>query len=167
MKPTLRSVLFVIAALFLLQPAHAISGNSSIVPESNSVSNPVTETKPIDKPIDPAMNALLVQQFLKLTPEKYYQMTGKRMKLSQKVSLKLAQWKIKRMLKKGKTVDLMAMRQKGIDTSDFNIAGFLLGFFLSLIGVLIAYLLDDEAIIKWAWLGAGLSAILWLLFVVL
>jgi hypothetical protein len=61
----------------------------------------------------------------------------------------------------------MAMRQKGIDTSDFNIAGFLLGFFLSLIGVLIAYLLDDEAIIKWAWLGAGLSAILWLLFVVL
>jgi len=163
MKPTLRSLLFVIAALFLLQPAHAISGTSLIVPESS----PVTETKPVDKPIDPAMNAILVQQFLKLTPQKYYELTGKKMKLSQKISLKLAQWKIKRMLKKGKTVDLMAMRQKGIDTSDFNIAGFLLGFFLSLIGVLIAYLLDDEAIIKWAWLGAGLSAILWLLFVVL
>src|SRR4029079_9048816 len=104
MKQTLRSVLFVIAAFFLLQPAHAISGNALIVPEST----PVTETKPIDKPIDPAMNAILIQQFLKLTPEKYYEMTGKKMKLSQKVSLKLAQWKIKRMLKKGKTVDLMA-----------------------------------------------------------
>lgn len=164
MKPTLFSVLFLIAGLFLLQPAHAISGTSGlIVPEST----PVTETKPVGEPIDPALNALLVQQFLKLTPQKYYEMTGKKMKLSQKISLKLAQWKVKRMLKKGKTVDLMAMRQKGIDTSDFNIAGFLLGFFLSLIGVLIAYLLDDEAIIKWAWLGAGLSAILWLLFVVL
>jgi hypothetical protein len=163
MKPTLLSVLFLIAGMFLLQPAHAISGNSLIVPEST----PATEIKPVEKPTDPALNAILVQQFLKLTPEKYYELTGKKMKLSQKISLKLAQWKIKRMLKKGKTVDLMAMRQKGIDTSDFNIAGFLLGFFLSLIGVLIAYLLNDEAIIKWAWLGAGLSAILWLLFVVL
>lgn len=168
MKPTLLSVLFVITGMLLLQPAHAISGtslpvSSLIVPEST----PAPEVNPIDKPIDPAMNALLVQQFLKLTPQKYFELTGKKMKLSQKISLKLAQWKVKRMLKKGKTVDLMAMRQKGIDTSDFNIAGFLLGFFLSLIGVLIAYLIDDEAIIKWAWLGAGLSAILWLLFVVL
>lgn len=165
MKPTLLAVLFLITGMLLLQPAHAISGSSSILVVPGS--SPVTEVKPIDKPVDPALNALLVQQFLKLTPEKYYELTGKKMKLSQKISLKLAQWKVKRMLKKGKTVDLMAMRQKGIDTSDFNIAGFLLGFFLSLIGVLIAYLIDDEAIIKWAWLGAGLSAILWLLFVVL
>lgn len=173
MKPTLLSVLFMITGMFLLQPAHAISGislpvsslsgSSLIVPETT----PATEINPVNKPVDPAMNALLVQQFLKLTPEKYFELTGKKMKLSQKVSLKLAQWKVKRMLRKGKTVDLMAMRQKGIDTSDFNIAGFLLGFFLSLIGVLIAYLIDDESIIKWAWLGAGLSAILWLLFVVL
>src|SRR6476620_1009582 len=112
LKPTLLSLLFVLAGFFLLQPVHAISGSSGlIVPEST----PATEIKPTDKPIDPAMNALLIQQFLKLTPQKYYELTGKKMKLSQKISLKLAQWKIKRMLKKGKTVDLMAMRQKGID----------------------------------------------------
>jgi hypothetical protein len=159
MKRILLSILIAAAGLFVLQPAHAITGSSGmIVP----VSTPVTE------PIDPAMNAALIQQFLKLTPQKYYELTGKRMKLSQKISLKLAQWKIKRMMKKGKAVDLVAMTtKKGIDTSDFSIAGFLLGFFLSLIGVLIAYLLDDEAIIKWAWLGAGLSAILWLIFVVI
>jgi hypothetical protein len=161
MKRILLSVFLAAAGMLVLQPAHAISGSSGlIVPRSSST--PVTE------PVDPAMNAVLIQQFLKLTPQKYYELTGKKMKLSQKISLKLAQWKIKRMLKKGKTVDLVAMTtKKGIETSDFNIAGFLLGFFLSLIGVLIAYLLGDEAIIKWAWLGAGLSAILWLLFVVL
>jgi hypothetical protein len=159
MKKILLSVLLVSAGLFLLQPpAHAISGSSGII---------VPGVTPITEPIDPAMNAMLVQQFLKLTPEKYYELTGKKMKLSQKISLKLAQWRIKRMLKKGKTVDLVAMTKKGIDTSDFNIGGFLLGFFLSLIGVLIAYLLGGEDLIKWAWLGAGLSAILWLLFVVL
>ena len=159
MKRILLSVLLVAAGLFVLQPAHAISGSSGLI---------VPTSVPETRPVDPAMNAALIQQFLKLTPKKYYELTGKKMKLSQKISLKLAQWKIKRMLKKGKTVDLVAMTtKKGIDTSDFNIAGFLLGFFLSLIGVLIAYLIDDEAIIKWAWLGAGLSAILWLIFVVL
>jgi hypothetical protein len=152
MKRIFLSVLFAVTGILFLQPAHAIS---TIVPESA-------------KPTDPAVNTVLIQEFLKLTPKKYYELTGKKMKLSQKVSLKLAQWKIKRMLKKGKTVDLVAMTtKKGIDTSDFNIAGFLLGFFLSLIGVLIAYLIGDEALIKWAWLGAGLSAILWLLFVVI
>ena len=159
MKRILLSVLLVAAGLFVLQPAHAISGSSGLI---------VPASTPVTAPVDPAMNAALIQQFLKLTPQRYYEITGKKMKLSQKISLKLAQWKIKRMLKKGKTVDLVAMTtKKGIDTSDFNIAGFLLGFFLSLIGVLIAYLLNDEAIIKWAWLGAGLSAILWLIFVVL
>ena len=146
--------------LVTLQPAYAISGSSSLILPSSG-------TEPATKKATDPLNDLLVKRFLELTPKQYEELTGKDMKLSQKLSFKLAQWKIKRMLKKGKTVDLMAMRQKGIDTSDFNIAGFLLGFFLSLIGVLIAYLIDDEAIIKWAWLGAGLSAILWLLFVVL
>jgi hypothetical protein len=159
MKRILLSMLLVAAGLFLMESAHAISGTSGMI---------VPGSAPVTGPVDPALNAVMVQQFLKLTPQKYYELTGKKMKLSQKISLKLAQWKIKRMLKKGKTVDLVAMTQKkGIDTSDFSIAGFLLGFFLSLIGVLIAYLIDDEAIIKWAWLGAGLSALLWLLFVLL
>jgi hypothetical protein len=159
MKSFLLSMLLVAAGLFLMQPAHAISGTSGMV---------VPGSVPVTEPVDPALNAGLIQQFLKLTPQKYYELTGKKMKLSQKISLKLAQWKIKRMLKKGKTVDLVAMTtKKGIDTSDFSIAGFLLGFFLSLIGVLIAYLIDDEAIIKWAWLGAGLSALLWLVFVLI
>lgn len=127
---------------------------------------PSSGIEPKVKPGNP-LNDLLVRKFVELTPREYEKLTGKDLSLSQKISFKLAQWKIKRMLKKGKTVDLLSMTKKGIDTSDFNIVGFLLGFFLSIIGVLIAYLINDEEVIKWAWLGAALSLIIWLLAVLL
>jgi hypothetical protein len=156
MRKAALSALLVIGGLFLAAPAFAISNTAVIFPASTPA--PGSE--------DPA-NARLVQDFLNLTPKKYYELTGKKMKLSQKISLKLAQAKVKKMLRKGKTVDLVSLTKKGIDTSDFNIAGFLLGIFLFLIGVLIAYLIGGDDLIKWAWLGAGLIAILWLLVLVL
>jgi hypothetical protein len=158
MKKIALSVSMAFVALLMLQPAHAIS-SVTVLPFS-----PAHTISPREH-----INDMLVQQFLSLTPKKYYELTGKKLKLSQKVSLKLAQWKIKKMIRKGKTVDLMTMAKakKDLDTSDFNIAGFLLGFFLSLIGVLIAYLIGGDDIIKWAWLGAGLSLIIWLLAVLL
>jgi hypothetical protein len=158
MKKFTLAVFLATTCLLLLQPAHAISN----IP---AAALPVA-SEPVAKPEDPA-NAALVQEFLKLTPQKYYELTGKKMKMSQKISLKLAQMKVKKMLKKGKTVDLLSLTKKGIDTSDFNIGGFLLGVFLFLIGVLIAYLIGGDDLIKWAWLGAGLVAILWLLVLIL
>jgi hypothetical protein len=144
-----------IGFLLALQPANAITATSSII-----LTNSPAATK-----ADP-LNKILIKHFLSLTPKKYYELTGKRMKLSQKISLKLAQHKVKRMIKKGKTVDLVAM-SKGIDTSDFHLIGFVLGLILSLIGVLFAYLVDDESMIKWAWIGAGIGAIIFLLAILL
>jgi hypothetical protein len=155
MKKTILTSLLGIGFLLVLQSAHAISGINSIVGDNTSPSERV----------DP-LNEILIKQFLSLTPGKYYELTGKKMKLSQKISLKLAQHKVKRMIKKGKMVDLVAM-SRGIDTSDFNLIGFLMGLFLSLIGVLFAYLVDDESVIKWAWIGAGIGAIIFLLAILL
>jgi hypothetical protein len=143
--------------LLVLQPVNAISANNFIVPSEKTI-----------QPKSSPFNNILIRQFLHLTPKKYYAMTGKRMSLSQKISLKIAQYKVKRMIKKGKPVDLVAM-SKDIDTSDFNIAGLILGLLLSLIGVLIAYLIDDSdsSMIKWAWIGAGIGAILILLALII
>ena len=52
----------------------------------------------------------------------------------------------------------------GKDTAALSWAGLALGLFLSLIGVLIAYLISSEnkgALIKWAWIGAIISLIVW------
>jgi hypothetical protein len=157
MKKINQVVLFGIVFFLVLQPAYAISGNSNIVPHSHST---------ISKPYP--FNEILMKQFLSLTPKKYYELTGKQMKLSQKISLRLAQYKIKRMIKKGKPVDLVAM-SRGIGTSDFNVMGFVLGLVLNLIGVLIAYLIDnsDASLIKWAWIGAGIQAVIILLAILI
>ena len=87
------------------------------------------------------------------------------MTLSQKISLKLAQYKIKRMVKKGKTVDLNTL-SKEVDTSNFNIAGFVLGLLLNIIGVLIAYLIGDRNLIKWAWIGFAVWIVILLLILI-
>lgn len=155
MKKTILVAFLGIGFLLALQPANAISTNSIIL-----TSSPAAATK-----ADP-LNEILIKQFLSLTPKKYYELTGKKMKLSQKISLKLAQHKVKRMIKKGKPVDLVAM-SKELDTSDFHLIGFVLGLILSLIGVLFAYLVDDESMIKWAWIGAGIGAIIFLLAILL
>jgi hypothetical protein len=158
MKKAFLTVLLGTFFLSLLQPASAMSlpACTTSLPETAAI-----------KPNDP-LNEKLTREFLALTPEKYYQLTGKRMSLFQKISLKLAQQKIKRMKRKGKPVDLVAM-SKGVETSDFNLPGFVLGLVLSLLGVLIVYLIDktDANMIKWAWIGAGVGAILILLTLIL
>ncbi|MDP4264081.1 MAG: hypothetical protein Q8941_16255 [Bacteroidota bacterium] len=157
MKKILLTVLLGITFLSLRPPAFAISAPACIV----------TLNEPAASKPDP-LNERLTQEFLSLTPQKYFELTGKRMSLSQKISLKLAQQKVKRMARKGKPVDLVAM-SKGVDTSDFNLPGFVLGLILSLIGVLIVYLIDktDANMIKWAWIGAGVGAVLILLALIL
>jgi uncharacterized membrane protein len=59
---------------------------------------------------------------------------------------------------------------KKADGSGFHLGGFALGFLLGLIGVLIAYLLNDEkksARVKWAWLGLLTAVVLWVIVAVL
>ena len=42
---------------------------------------------------------LSVQQFLKLTPREYEKMTSKKLRLKQKIALKIYQWKLRKQLK--------------------------------------------------------------------
>ena len=51
----------------------------------------------------------------------------------------------------------------------FNLGGFALGLLLSIIGVLIAYLINDDkksARVRWAWIGFGVSLLIWLIFLI-
>lgn len=113
---------------------------------------PSSTSEPSVTPKPSPFAGMTVKQFLALTPKEYEKLTGKKMTMSQKVSLKLAQVKVKKMAKKNKQVDLYKF-DSGIDTSDFSIGGFVLGLLLGIIGVLIAYLIGDRTVIKWSWIG--------------
>jgi len=112
------------------------------------------------------LSHLSVNDFLSLTPKKIRDMTGQKMSLSQKVALKMAQSKLKKDMKANRQASVSSAAAF-VDDSDFNIGGFVLGLLLSIIGVLIAYLIGDRDVIKWAWLGFGVSAIIFLLILIL
>lgn len=140
------------------------SGNSfAFVSPAPVLSKPADE---VSNPKPSPFAGMTVQDFLSLTPKKYRELTGKKMKFSQKVSLKIAQYKVKRMVKQNKNIDVMKFTPQ-VETSDFNIGGFVLGLILGIIGVLIAYLIGDRSVIKWAWLGLAVWAAIVLLVLIL
>jgi hypothetical protein len=89
-------------------------------------------------------------------------LTGKKMGWLKKVEFKLALRKLRHSIKPDGTIDNKSLaRLRGgyyDDDGSFHIGGFALGFFIGLIGVLIAYLINDDfhhRRVKWAWIGFG------------
>lgn len=99
--------------------------------------------------------------------KEFEKLSGKKMKLIDKVNFKIAQRELKKSINRdGSFSDKKVEKflNKAALGGAFNIGGFALGLFLSLIGVLIAYLIttgDKKGRITWAWIGAAISLIIW------
>ena len=75
------------------------------------------------------------------------------MSLPEKISFKAAQRQLRNSIHRDGTLDMNV----GVPGKGIHWGGLALGFFLSLIGVLIAYLIkvgDRRSRIRWAWIGA-------------
>ncbi len=98
-------------------------------------------------------------------------LTGKKMKFADRLMFKMGQGKLKRSINHDGTITsdkiTKLVSAKGTDmTSGFHLGGFALGLLLSLIGVLIAYLINDDlkpSRVKWAWIGAAIGLVIWLI----
>ena len=92
--------------------------------------------------------------------------TGKKMNFLQRMAFKGAQKKMRNAINEDGVVTDKKM-QKMFGSADgesgFHLGGFALGFLVGLIGVLIAYLLNDDKKrnrVKWAWLGLAAAFVL-------
>src|SRR4029079_1381347 len=92
----------------------------------------------------------------------YEKVTGKKMSFLKKMQFKVAQRKLRNSINEDGTLSNKklekAFRDEMSGTTGFHIGGFALGFLLFVIGVLIAYLIDDEKHanrVKWSWIGAA------------
>jgi hypothetical protein len=122
---------------------------------TNSHTGITTPATLVPKPF----SAISIQEFLELTPKRYKELTGKKMSLSQKISLKILQYKVRRAIKKNKPVSLFFITRE-IENDNFDIPGFILGIALGPLGILIAYLIEGKssAMFRWSLYGA----IIWL-----
>lgn len=155
-KNLMRTSFLAVALMIIGYPSFAtLEPSSELLPpkSENTIASPLAN--------------FTVQDFLALSPKKYKELTGKKLSLTQKISLKIAQKKMKKAVKNKESIDMSSSMAEAFDTSDFNIGGFVLGLLLSVIGVLIAYLIGDTSVIKWAWIGFGVFFVIFLLAVLL
>jgi hypothetical protein len=106
------------------------------------------------------------EDLLALTPAKYEELTGEKLGLKGKLALYL----LKKEVKKTGTTELIQLEEElANNDGGFNLIGFLAGFFLSIIGVLLVFLLasNNKAMKRSAWLGFGIMVLLALLGVAL
>lgn len=86
-----------------------------------------------------------VEDFMKLTPKTYKRIIGKKMSLKERMHLAVGKSYLKKAIKRDGTVNTNKLRIFG--KWQWHWGGFLLGFFLSLIGVIITLFINDDY--KW------------------
>jgi hypothetical protein len=106
------------------------------------------------------------EDLMALTPAKYQELTGEKLGLKGKLALYLLKKEVK---KKGTTETIQLEEELANNDGGFNLIGFLAGFLLSIIGVLLVFLLasNNKAMKRSAWLGFGIMVLLALLGIVL
>ncbi|MEO8406714.1 MAG: hypothetical protein ABI480_19025 [Chitinophagaceae bacterium] len=160
----MRKVILLLTCVCLVANSFAIS----------TISKPATEPSPVNAtkiflPVGNKGEKISLMELSTIKVRDFEKLTGKKMNLLDKVGFKLSQRKLRSGIRADGSLNNKKLEKafkKGSGTSDFNIGGFALGFLLGLIGVLIAYLIDDEKKrnrVKWAWLGF----LVWILIVIL
>jgi hypothetical protein len=137
-------------------PVSTVAVTSSPAPEAAAA----VKATDMRIPIGSTGKFINLQDLSTIKVADFEQLTGKKMGLLRRMEFKMAQRNIRHSINNDGTVNnkRLAKMAKGYgeDDGSFHFGGFALGFFLGLIGVLIAYLINDDLHhrrVKWAWLG--------------
>ena len=157
MKPKFYALSFGVIAMLAFNTANAFTTLTVIAPTANPA---IKEPNPL--------SLITAKQFLDLTPQKFQELTGKKMNFFQKVQLKMTQHKVKKMVKKGEVVTMADVQKKMEDMGSMNVLGFLLGLILGPVGVIIALILKEtgdvgQDVVRWSLYGL----LIWLAVVLL
>lgn len=93
-------------------------------------------------------------------------LTGKHLKFFDRMGFKLAQKKLRKNINADGSITNSKYEKFFSEdhSTGFHLGGFALGFLVGLIGVLIAYLINDDNKqnrVKWAWIGFGVFVVVY------
>lgn len=126
--------------------------------------NPEPKASVVMIPVNQSGQMISLLRLSNITRADYEKLSGKKLNLLDRLSFSIGQKKLRKAIKADGTIDAAKVqkmfRPDGL-FSTFHLGGFLLGLFLGPIGVLIAYLINDDYKddrVRWAWSGMGLFA---------
>ena len=139
---------------------------------SVTVEKPTRKASEVFLPVGKAGEVISLQDLSTISVKDYETISGRDMSIFEKASFKLGQRQLRNSINSDGSFNnkKLAKLAKKVDGSDgFHVGGFALGFLVGLIGVLIAYLINDDKKrnrTKWAWIGFGAAILLYVLLVI-
>ena len=141
-----------------------------------SVELPILKADQIFIPIGKTGQKISYAQLATISLKDLQALTGKKMNFLDRLNFRMAQKKIRKSIatdgtiKNKRILKFFSKAKGGAGETGFHIGGFALGFFVGAIGVLIAYLINDDYKsnrVKWAWIGFATFVVLYVGLVVL
>jgi hypothetical protein len=128
-------------------------------------------------PVGTSGTMISLQELADIKVKDLEKLTGNKMRFFDKLAFKSAQRKLRNSINNDGTISNKRLEKyfekaggKQADgETGFHVGGFALGLLLGLIGVLIAYLINDDKKRnrrKWAWIGWGVWVVFVLLFLI-
>lgn len=160
----MKKVFLFIAAFCMLASSFA-----TVSPEKGKL--PPLRAAEIFIPVGKTGTKISLLDLSRISVKELEQLTGNKMKFADKIGFKSAQKKLRDNIDRDGTLNSKKMEKffkKKAGESGFHLGGFALGFLLGLIGVLIAYLINDDFKqnrVKWSWIGLGISVVLSLILI--
>jgi hypothetical protein len=118
-------------------------------------------------PIGTTGQQISLMELSQLDVKSFETLSGKHLGFMDRMGFKLAQRDLRKSINEDGTINSKKltrfMKRVQDHSTGFHIGGFALGFFVGLIGVLIAYLINDDNKpnrTKWAWIGFGIYVVL-------
>ena len=140
--------------------------STNLIPVSST--NPSIKATDVYVPIGKNGQLISLMDLSEISVKDFEKLSGKKMKMMEKVNFKMKQRELKKNINydgsfSKKRVEKYFNKAAMLGGA-FSLSGLALGLFLSLIGVLIAYLIttgDKKGRIIWAWIGCAISLVLW------
>ena len=164
----MKKIFSLLMAIAIFASLHASTSLTALptAKEGPAVEIPVLNANEIMLPVGKTGKLISLMALAEISVKDYESIRGKKLGFFKKIGFRLGQQKLRNGIDtNGRIKSKLITRYAGKIAYDgeggFHLGGFALGFLLPVIGVLIAYLINDDYKsdrVKWAWIGLSVFA---------